>query len=255
MDLKLAGKRALVTGGARGIGAAVARRLATDGAAVAINYRNNELAAKALVEEILASDARAVAIKADVSDPDELGHLTDQAVDALGGLDILVSNAGIEHFGQLQDITPADFDRVFGTNTRAQFFAAQHAARYLGAGGRIVLTSSASAHMAVFYHPLYAASKAAVESIALNLSPELGKRGITINAIAPGGTVTDMSNHAKDQYVHPDVEVDFDTAIRTTSALGRLAQPNEIAAVVSFLVSDDASYITGRTIPVDGGWY
>ncbi|MGW1658768.1 SDR family NAD(P)-dependent oxidoreductase [Streptomyces atratus] len=108
---------------------------------------------------------------------------------------------------------------------------------------------------AVFHHALYASSKAAVESIALNLSPELGRRGITINAIAPGGTVTDMSDHAGSQYVHADVDADFNTVIRTASALGRMAQPAEIAAVVSFLVSDDASFITGRTIQADGGWF
>jgi NAD(P)-dependent dehydrogenase (short-subunit alcohol dehydrogenase family) len=125
----------------------------------------------------------------------------------------------------------------------------------MGEGGRIVLTSSESAHKAVFYHAVYASSKAAVECIALNLSPELGRRGITINAVAPGGTVTDMSAHAASHYVHPDVDTDFHTLVRTASSLGRMADPAEIAAVVSFLVSDDASFITGRTIQADGGWF
>jgi 3-oxoacyl-[acyl-carrier protein] reductase len=255
MSGKLTGRKALVTGGARGIGAAVARRLAADGADVAINYRSSSDAAEALAAEIIADGRHAAAIKADVSDPEQIQRLTDQAAGALGGLDILVSNAGIEHFGKLDAVTPADFDRVFAINTRGQFFAVQNAARHMSAGGRIVLTSSVSAHKAVFYHALYASSKSAVESIALNLSPELGRRGITINAIAPGGTVTDMSGRAGSNYVHPDVDADFNTVIRTASALGRMAQPAEIAAVVSFLVSDDASFITGRTIAADGGWF
>ncbi|MFD3558221.1 SDR family NAD(P)-dependent oxidoreductase [Streptomyces sp. NPDC058686] len=255
MSGKLAGRKALVTGGARGIGAAVARRLAADGADVAINYRSSGDAARALADEITADGRRAVAIKADVGDPDQIRRLTDEAAGALGGLDILASNAGIEHFGELEAVTPADFDRVFAVNARGQFFAVQNAVRHMGEGGRIVLTSSGSAHKAVFHHALYASSKAAVECIALNLSPELGRRGININAIAPGGTVTDMSDHVASRYVHPDIDADFHTVIRTASSLGRMAQPAEIAAVVSFLVSDDASFITGRTIQADGGWF
>lgn len=255
MSGRLTGRKALVTGGARGIGAAVARRLAADGADVAINYRSSGDAAEALAAEIAAVGRRAVALKADVSEPDQIRLLADEAAEALGGLDILVSNAGIEYFGKLDDVTPADFDRVFAINTRAQFFAVQSAARHMGEGGRIVLTSSESAHKAVFYHALYASSKAAVECIALNVSPELGRRGITINAIAPGGTVTDMSAHAASHYVHPDVDTDFHALVRTASSLGRMADPSEIAAVVSFLVSDDASFITGRTIQADGGWF
>src|SRR4029077_19424403 len=123
--------------------------------------------------------------------------------ESYGKLDILVSNAGIEHFGRLDEITPEDFDRVFSTNTRGQLFAVQHAARHLPEGGRIVLTSSVSATRAVFHHTLYAASKGAVNSMVLNLSPELGQRGITINAIAPGGTVTDMANTHALSYKHP----------------------------------------------------
>ncbi|WP_405669259.1 SDR family oxidoreductase [Streptomyces sp. NBC_00055] len=255
MSGRLTGRKALVTGGARGIGAAVARRLAADGAGVAINYRSSGDAAEALAAEITAVGRRAVALKADVSEPDQIRRLADESAEALGGLDILVSNAGIEYFGKLDDVTPADFDRVYAINARAQFFAVQSAARHMGEGGRIVLTSSESAHKAVFHHAVYASSKAAVECIALNLSPELGRRGITINAIAPGGTVTDMSAHAASHYIHPDVDTDFHTLVRTASSLGRMADPAEIAAVVSFLASDDASFITGRTIQADGGWF
>ncbi len=252
---RLTGKVAVVTGAGRGIGRAVATRLGAEGAAVAVNYRADRPSAESLVAELTDQGCRAMAFQADVTEPDQIGRLIDDAAEALGGLDVLVSNAGIEHFGRLEDITPADFDRVFTTNTRGQLFAVQHAARHLGSGGRIVLTSSISAHKSVFHHTLYAASKAAVEAMALNLAAELGKREITINAIAPGGTNTDMAAAAATHYLHPDLSIDMETALKAVGALGRLGEPNEIAAAVAFLVSDDASYITGRTIPIDGGWF
>jgi NAD(P)-dependent dehydrogenase (short-subunit alcohol dehydrogenase family) len=251
----LTGKVAVITGGSRGIGRAVALRLAQDGASVAVNYRSDRAAADAVVADLTGRGHRAVAIQADVSDPEQTGRLMDEAADSLGGLHILVSNAGIEHFGALPDITPADFDRVFATNTRGQLFAVQHAARHLGSGGRIVLMSSVSARKSVFHHTLYAASKAAVEAMALNLAPELARRGITVNAIAPGGTSTDMSAEVSHHYAHPDLPVDPGTGLRAMIALGRLAEPAEIAATIGFLVSPDASYLTGRTIPVDGGFF
>lgn len=252
---RLAGKAAVVTGGSRGIGRAAAIRLADEGAAVAVNYRVNADAAKSLVAELAARGARAVALQADVADPARTADLMDRAAEALGGLDILVSNAGIEYFGRLPDIMPEDFDRVFATNTRGQLFAVQHAVRHMGSGGRILLTSSVSAHKAVFHHTLYAASKAAVEAMALNLAPELAARGITINAIAPGGTESDMSAEVGHLYSHPDIEVDAAARVKAMCALGRFARPEEIAATIAFLVSDEASYITGRTIPVDGGFF
>lgn len=250
---RLKGRVALVTGGSRGIGAAVVRRLAEDGAAVAINYRSNAELAEAIAAEITAAGGSAVAFGGDVAQPDEIGRVVDETVKRLGGLDILVSNAGIEHFGALDTLTPADFDRIYHVNVRGQLFAAQHAAKHMGPGGRIVLTSSVSAHRSFRHHTLYASSKAAVESMVTNLAPELGERGITINAIAPGGTNTDMVAGAAKDYFQGVPNLDMAKELKTMIPLGRLAEPAEIAAVVSFLVSEDASYVTGRTLAADGG--
>jgi 3-oxoacyl-[acyl-carrier protein] reductase/tetrahydroxynaphthalene reductase len=220
---------------------------------VVINYRSNAGAAQALAAELDGNGHRVSAVQADVSDPAATGTLVERTVEALGGLDILVSNAGVEHFGPLESITVKDYERVFTTNVAGQLFVTQAAAAVMGDGGRIVLTSSVSARIAVFEHSLYAASKAAVSALALNLAPELAARGIAINAIAPGGTRTDMAAENARHYTHPALrDLPAETQTRIASALGRLAEPEEIAAAVAFLVSPDASYITGSTLAVDG---
>jgi NAD(P)-dependent dehydrogenase (short-subunit alcohol dehydrogenase family) len=250
----LKGKRALVTGGSRGIGAAIVRRLASDGASVAINYRSGADEAHALVEELTGDGRQAVPVQADISDPAAGREAVAQASEALGGLDILVSNAGIEHFGALESITPEDYERVFGVNVAGQLFITQAAVGVMGSGSRIVLTSSVSASMAVFRHTLYAASKAAVSAMVMNLAPELAERGIAINAVAPGGTRSDMSAENGQNYTHPALrDMPPETLPKLSSAWGRLAEPEEIAAAIAFLVSPDASYITGSTLAVDGG--
>ena len=252
---RLNGKRALVTGGSRGIGAAIARKLAADGASVAVNYVADHASATRLVDELVDAGHRAIALQADVSDPDETRRLVDDVVEAFGGLDLLASNAGIEHFGTLESITPADFDRVFGINVAGQLFAAQAAAAVMTAGGRMTLTSSVSARIAVHHHTLYAASKAAVSAMVLNLAPELAERGLAINAVAPGGTATDMATEHAASYLHPALaELPVQAAISSMNAIGRLAQPDEIAAAVAFLLSPDASYLTGATLDASGGW-
>ncbi|MEU6476549.1 SDR family oxidoreductase [Streptomyces sp. NPDC047017] len=250
-------KVAVVTGGSRGIGAAVATRLAAEGAAVVIGYRGNRRAADELVSALAADGARALAVRADVADPDQTKALMDTAVSEFGRLDVLASCAGIEHFDALERISPADFDHVFAVNTRGQLFAAQHAGAHMREGGRMVLTSSVSASRAVFHHTLYAASKAAVEAMVLNLSAELGRRGITINAIAPGGTATDMAAENAPHYQHPELKgvLPLERWLSVHGALGRLARPEEVAAGYAFLASDDAAYMTGRTLPVDGGFF
>jgi NAD(P)-dependent dehydrogenase (short-subunit alcohol dehydrogenase family) len=249
------GKCAIITGGDRGIGAAVARHLGAEGAAVVIGYRHDAAAAEKVVVELKALGARAGSVQADVVAVDQVVRLVERGVSELGRLDALVCCAGIEHFGSLEELTPADFDRVFAVNTGGQLFAVQCAVPHMRSGGRIVLTSSVSARRAVFGHTLYAASKAAVESMVPNLSAELGQRGITVNAIAPGGTKTDMAAQYAARYRHPNLKISLEEWLRLHGALGRLAEPSEIAAAYAFLASDDASYMTGRTLPVDGGYF
>lgn len=253
--LRLAGKRALVTGGGRGIGAAVVRRLAAEGATVAVNYRSDAASADALVEEIRSTGARAAAFQADVSDAAQIKDLVSRVVGEFGGLELLASNAGIEHFGALDSITPADFDRVFHVNVAGQLFVTQAAVAAMTPGGRITLTASVSASIAVYQHTLYGAAKAAVCAMARNLAPELAERGIAINAIAPGGTNTDMAAEVSDNYTHPALRgFDAEAVQRSKTALGRWAEPEEIAAAVAFLLSPDASYLTGSTLDASGGW-
>lgn len=252
---RLAGKRALVTGGGRGIGAAIVRRLAAEGARVAVNYVSDAAAADALVGDVQEAGGRAVAFQADVSDPAQTKDLVQRVAGEFGGLDLLASNAGIEHFGALESITPADFDRVFRINVAGQLFVTQAAVAAMTNGGRIALTASVSANIAVYQHTLYGAAKAAVCAMARNLAPELADRGIAINAIAPGGTNTDMAAKAGESYIHPALTaLDREAVLRSKTALGRWAEPEEIAAAVTFLLSPDASYLTGSTLDASGGW-
>jgi 3-oxoacyl-[acyl-carrier protein] reductase len=252
---RLAGKRALVTGGSRGIGAAIARRLAADGAEVAVNYVADQSSAGKLVAELTEKGHQVAAFRADVSDPAQTHDLVEQVVQAMGGIDILASNAGVEHFGALESITLSDFDRVFHINVAGQLFATQAAAAAMTDGGRILLTSSISARIGVYQHTLYAASKAAVSAMVLNLAPELAERRIAINAIAPGGTATDMAAEVGALYTPPALrDVPGAAVIASMNAIGRLAEPDEIAAIAAFLLSPDASYLTGATIDASGGW-
>jgi NAD(P)-dependent dehydrogenase (short-subunit alcohol dehydrogenase family) len=193
-------------------------------------------------------------IQADVSDPDECKRLMSEAAAAFGRIDHLASNAGVENFAALEEIRKTDFDRIFGINVAAQLFATQAAVPFMTRGSRIVLTSSASARIPIFHHTLYAASKAAIRAIALNLAVELGEKGIAINAVAPGGTQTDMGREAGSSYINPALAAaGHDNIVKATYALQRLAVPNEIASAIAFLLSEEASFITGSTLAVDGG--
>lgn len=237
--------RAVVTGGGRGIGRAEALALAAAGARVVVNYSRSADAAESVVEEIVEGGGEAHAVQADIADPEGPDALMDAAAQLLGGIDVLVSNAGVEHFGDLGTVTAAELDATFAVNTRGQFLAVQAAGRHMGAGGRIVCTSSMSAQTAFPRHAIYSGSKRAVEAMVACLALDLAPRGIAINAIAPGGTTSDMAAEHGASY-------DSDYVPHVLPS-GRLGEPTDIAPVVLFLCSPASGWITGQTIRVSGG--
>ncbi|MGW3267782.1 SDR family NAD(P)-dependent oxidoreductase [Streptomyces sp. NPDC001056] len=242
---RLEGNAALVTGGSRGIGAAVALRLAEEGADVALTYEKNEVRATEVVERIKAVGRRALAVRADSADPAALTAAVDEAAAVFGRLDILVNNAGVFPVGPIEDVGPAELDRTLAVNIRAPFEASRAAVRHMGRGGRIVSIGSNIADRAVFPGmALYSMSKTALAGMTKGLARELGPRGITVNLVHPGPTDTD-ANPADG----PNAE-----AIAGLTALGRYARPSEIAATVAHLASAEGGYLTGATIRVDGGF-
>lgn len=181
---RLEGKVAIVTGSSSGIGKGIAMKLAQEGAKVVVNYSSSADKAEEVVNDIKKQNGEATAIKADMSLVAEIEQLVARAIEKYGKLDILVSNAGIEHFASFEEVTEQDFDKTFSVNTRGQFFAMQKAAKYMKNGGRLICTSSISASKGFVNHSVYGGSKGAVEAFARNLAVDLGSRGITVNAIA-----------------------------------------------------------------------
>ncbi|KRE04476.1 oxidoreductase [Bosea sp. Root670] len=241
---RLAGKRALVTGGSRGIGAAIARRLATEGADVALTYERSADKAAAVVKEIEALGRKGFAIAADSADPAAVTGAVDQAAKVLGGLDILVNNAGIYRGGPVADWSLADIDATLAVNVRAVVLASQAAAAHLGEGGRVISTGSCLADRVV--EPditLYAMSKAALIGFTKGLARDLGPRGITVNIVHPGSTDTDMNPAGG-----PGAD-----AQRARMAIPRYGQPEDIAGLVAYLASEEARFITGAGFAIDGG--
>ncbi len=240
----LAGKRALVTGGSRGIGAAIARRLATEGADVALTYERSADKAGAVVREIEALGRKGFAIAADSADPAAVTRAVNDAAKALGGLDILVNNAGIYRGGPVADWSLADIDATLAINVRAVVLASQAAAAHLGEGGRIISTGSCLADRVVEPHvTLYAKSKAALIGFTKGLARDLGPRGITVNIVHPGSTDTDMNPAGG-----PGAD-----APRARMAIPRYGQPEDIAGLVAYLASEEARFITGAGFAIDGG--
>ncbi|MDT5101941.1 MAG: 3-oxoacyl-[acyl-carrier protein] reductase [Mycobacterium sp.] len=241
----LQGRRALVTGASRGIGAEIVRRLAADGAAVAFTYGKSAEEAEKLVAEVTAGDGTAVAIQADSADAEQVAKSVDDAVAALGGLDILVNNAGIATLGDIETFALAEFDRLVAVNVRAVFTATQRAVPHLGAGGRIINIGSINAdRVPVPGLAVYAMTKGAVASLTRGLARELGPRGITVNNVQPGPINTDMN---------PD-SGEIAEGAKQMMAIGRYGQPSDVAAVVAYLAGSDTGYITGANWNVDGGF-
>ncbi|MBI1393412.1 MAG: SDR family oxidoreductase [Alphaproteobacteria bacterium] len=244
MAYNLNGKTALVTGGSRGIGAAIAKRLAADGARVALTYGASEQAAKDVVAAIAKAGGEAVAIKANAADPAESAAAVTKTIDAFGALDIYVHNAGVAGFATLADLDFAEFRRQFAVNVDGVFAGTKEAVDKISDGGRIIVVSSINAHaMPVPGGSVYGATKAAVSALVRGWARDLGPRNILVNAIQPGPIDTDMN----------PADSEFAEMLRPMTALGRYGKVEEVAALAAFLASDQASYITGVGIDIDGG--
>ena len=245
MTKKLAGKVALITGGSRGIGAAIARRLARDGAAVAITYASAQQKADEVVRAIESAGGRAVAIRADSADAGAVKHAVAETVRTLGRLDVLVNNAGIAVMAPLDQFSLDDFDRMVAVNVRAVFVAVQEASRHMSEGGRIITIGSVNADRIPFPGGgVYAMTKAAVAGLTRGLARDLGPRGITINNVQPGPIDTDM-NPADG----PLAEV-----MKGWTALARYGRGEEIADMVAYLAGPEAGFVTGASLTIDGGY-
>lgn len=240
-------KVAIVTGASRGIGAAVAKRLTADGIAVLVNFASNADSANAVVEDIKGKGGQATAIQADVSVPAQVAVMFDQAITLYGGVDILVNNAGIMQPGliSLSDTDDALFDKIVAVNLKGTFNTLRVAAGKLSDNGRIVNFSSSVRKLATPGYTIYSATKSAVETLTNIFAKELRGRNITVNAVAPGPTATDLffKNKTNEQIRH----------MAQMPPLERLGQPEDIANAVAFLVGEDAGWVNGQTIYVNGG--
>jgi len=243
--LSLQGKVAFIQGGSRGIGAAIAKRLAREGASVALTYVASADRADAVVSEITAAGGKALAIKADSADATALQQAVRQAVNSLGNLDILVNNAGVLAMGSTEELPLEDLDRTLAVNVRSVFVASQEAARHMNDGGRIINIGSTNAERMPFAGgAVYAMSKSALVGLTKGMARDLGPRGITVNNVQPGPVDTDMN---------PD-NSDFAEQLKGMMAIGRYGKDEEIASFVAYLVGPEAGYITGASLSIDGGF-
>lgn len=241
MPAPLAGRVAIVTGASRGIGRAIAERLAAEGAAVAIGYARQVQAAEAALRAIVTAGGEAITIACDVTRAEQVAQLFARTTERLGAPDIVVANAGMLVSGSMADASVAEFDACFAVNTRGAFLTLAEAARLVRDGGRLIAISSNLTIQPVPGYGLYAASKAAVEQFVRVLARELGHRGVTVNAVAPGPTDTDMLSFAARR------------SAPAATPLGRVGQGRDIADVVAFLAGEGGGWITGQVIHANGG--
>jgi 3-oxoacyl-[acyl-carrier protein] reductase len=243
--MSLQGKVAIVTGGSRGIGRAVVERLGRDGAAVVVNYHSSREAAEAAAAAIQAAGGRALAVQGDVASAGDLGGVYEKAIAAFGGVDIVVNNAARVVAAPLELVTEEEFDRLVAVNLKSVFFSSQLALKHVRDGGRVVNLAAGLPSAAIAFLGAYGATKAAIEVLTRSLAHQLGPRGITVNAVAPGPTDTDM--------LAPEARANLDSLIAQTP-LRRLGQPADVADVVAYLASPEARWVTGQTIHANGGF-
>jgi len=244
MAKKLEGKSALITGGSRGIGAAIAKRLAEDGASVAITYTKGADAAASVIKAIEDAGGKAIAIQADAANAEAVKHAVDKTAATFGGIDVLVNNAGTAIPKKFEDSTLEELDRVIDINVRGVFVATQAALKHMKDGGRIINVGSCVGERLLTPGLVpYSATKGAVKMFTQGLSREVGARGITVNNVQPGPIDTDL-NPASAEWAEPQV---------ANTALGRYGKVNEVAALVAFVAGPEAAYITGANLTIDGG--
>ncbi len=246
---RLAGKVAVVTGASKGIGAAIAKRLADEGASVVVNYASSKTGADKVVAEISSAGGTAVAIQADVARKADIERLFAETKNAFGPLDILVNNAGIYEFSPLGDITEEHFHKQFNLNVLGLLLVSQAAVKiFNSAGGSIINTSSVVSSLGLPNAAVYSGTKAAVDAITRSLAAELGPRGIRVNAIRPGMVETEGTHTAG------IAGSDMQAQVQAQTPLGRTGQPQDIAGAAVFLASADSSWITGETLLISGGY-
>ena len=243
MSKKLEGKIAIVTGASNGIGRAIAERLAQDGATVVVNYGKSADKGKVVVAGIVSRGGNAVAIQADMSQVADVRRLVQDTVTKFGRLDILVNNAGMFMYKPLVETTEEEFDRLFALNAKGPYFALQEAAKVIKEGGRIVNISTDGTHIGFAGATAYLGSKGALEQFTKGLAHELAPKGIAVNTVSPGYTVTDML----------PTDPTFRQIGEQASPLKRLGTPKDIADVVAFVVSEEARWLTGQNIHAGGG--
>ncbi len=246
---KLAGKVAIVTGASKGIGAAIAKALASEGAAVVVNYSSSKAEGEKVAKEINASGGKAIAVQANVSRKDEIEKLFAESKKAFGRLDILVNNAGIYEFSPLENVTEENFHKQFNLNVLGTILASQAAAKQFdGDGGNIINVSSIVSTLGIPQSAVYSGTKGAVDAIMRALGAELGPRRIRVNAIRPGMVETEGSHSAG------IAESDQRKQVEAATPLGRIGQPTDIAGAAVFLASKDSAWITGETFVISGGY-